>query len=675
MAWADPFVPRQKLDRTHSLYSPNPALRVVPEPPGIIPLPPIPSSTSPVRRLKPRGPAVGLNIDEDDDEDDDDPTLPRSRTRPKESLLDILNSPPPGWVETTKTPTPLLSIPGTTGSPSPASVGMAITPSQDSVQSSSSGGFSDSSEAFDAWANASSATRKRTLKPKDERKDLAFERQINSDLVDFFQHSPPPSSHPPLPPSVEDKYAPQSPKQARKGGLRGMFSRGSKTKEDERPGSPVTTEDSRTPSNSRTPAARGSTRSLGTSSSVDFGTFKDEPPSPTATRSLSKTTSVPADKFIASQNAKGSEKAALAQRLEQAYPTVIPSTPTPPNELAGLEPKTLPPTVPVSGPTRATLPPPPSIVRKTGSSRSIVSDAGLPSAAVGFITATEGRRSSSPPTPDEPKPRLPAAIPIPKRSGVVVAPVTVSSTSVQPAPTPIRRDSKDSLGRRPSLSKRIPVPMVTEPAIPPRASSNGIASSASVASSSTRRPSITAVTAARESEDSTTSALPLHVATDTGTSNESSTLRELKDRMAKMQTVQECLLLLEEMMGHSKEDSGFASATPTPSATKFDTSVVEENSLEAAQEAQQEYDEQAEARLVEFFLGIGDDPVFDVGTVELLAEETPPPPPHSNPELDSPAVKLDDEEIVDKSKNPSRPSSITLPGSFEPPALVATVVV
>lgn len=74
----------------------------------------------------------------------------------------------------------------------PMSVAMRAQDSQNSVQTMSS--TMSSGSDIDAYHNQSPRTRQRVLKAKDERKDLAHERQINHDLADFFSNSPPPPS-------------------------------------------------------------------------------------------------------------------------------------------------------------------------------------------------------------------------------------------------------------------------------------------------------------------------------------------------------------------------------------------------------------------------------------------------------------------------------------------------
>ncbi|GAA5850040.1 hypothetical protein JCM8547_000990 [Rhodosporidiobolus lusitaniae] len=198
------------------------------------------------RRLQARDPQR-RDLLEDDEEEDTDSISAASQQRRKESLKDILNSPPPWSGSTVGEEAPPLPVsrraslrPG--GRPvdpddptHPISVAMRV---QDSGQSNADsltsgvGSMTSGDEAYLITAETSPGTRMRALKAKDER-DLAKERQVNTDLMDFF------SSTPPLPASgsqrsLEAPQPPLSPKRS-KGGLRGLVGKITGKKEDEAP--------------------------------------------------------------------------------------------------------------------------------------------------------------------------------------------------------------------------------------------------------------------------------------------------------------------------------------------------------------------------------------------------------------------------------------------------------
>ncbi|ORY73444.1 hypothetical protein BCR35DRAFT_149429 [Leucosporidium creatinivorum] len=143
-----------------------------------------------VRRFQAR-PAVGAHGIIDEREEDGASSGGRTNG---DSLFALLNS-PPTWADEEEEPAP--SSPRRKQSAGedpfhPMSVAMRAQDSQNSVQTISSTMSSESD--VDAWINKSPKARQVHLKAKDERKDLAHERQINHDLADFFSNSPPPPS-------------------------------------------------------------------------------------------------------------------------------------------------------------------------------------------------------------------------------------------------------------------------------------------------------------------------------------------------------------------------------------------------------------------------------------------------------------------------------------------------
>ncbi|GAA5914423.1 hypothetical protein JCM6882_008231 [Rhodosporidiobolus microsporus] len=206
------------------------------------------------RRLKARDPQHRDLLEEEEEgvEQDDDSILRgNAQQKRKESLMDLLNSPPP-WAVAGDAP-PVPSSPATTAAsptqrsslrpggrpidPSdpmhhPMSVAMRVQDSQAStatVDSLASGasGVSGVSEATSGGEEArvitSPGARMRALKAKDERRDVASERQVNNDLMDFFA-STPPTAPSPENPFLEVLAPPLSPKRS-KGGLRGLMSK------------------------------------------------------------------------------------------------------------------------------------------------------------------------------------------------------------------------------------------------------------------------------------------------------------------------------------------------------------------------------------------------------------------------------------------------------------------
>ncbi|BGP12886.1 hypothetical protein JCM10213v2_000803 [Rhodosporidiobolus nylandii] len=165
------------------------------------------------RRLQARDPTRQDLLEEDEDLDDADPgARPKRR---KETLQDILSSPPP-WA-TSEPPPPLPPSPSLSSiAASGRPVAMRVQNSQNSVTTVGSG-LSDEKSG-----EAKSSSRARALKAKDERRDVATERQVNTDLMDFFNSAPP---GPPLAGAYDsDLPSPLSPKKS-KGGIRGLMSK------------------------------------------------------------------------------------------------------------------------------------------------------------------------------------------------------------------------------------------------------------------------------------------------------------------------------------------------------------------------------------------------------------------------------------------------------------------
>ncbi|GAA5977305.1 hypothetical protein JCM11641_000060 [Rhodosporidiobolus odoratus] len=222
------------------------------------------SRSSSSRRLEARDPQQRDLLEEAEEETDED-INPISQKR-KESLMDLLNSPPPWSPQPSQAYSGRLSVrPG--GRPvqqsddplHPMSVAMRSQDSQNSVTTigSARSGLSESTNE-EAHVNTSPGARMRALKAKDERRDLVSEReflacasnssidltihspigQINTDLIDFFARAPPldpaPNDYSTLPPPAP----PLSPKKSR-GGLRGFMSKVTGKKEEDTKDSPT----------------------------------------------------------------------------------------------------------------------------------------------------------------------------------------------------------------------------------------------------------------------------------------------------------------------------------------------------------------------------------------------------------------------------------------------------
>ncbi|KAM0756498.1 hypothetical protein T439DRAFT_376677 [Meredithblackwellia eburnea MCA 4105] len=232
-----------------SLVPPTPAAAIAAA--NSSPSPPKPLSASQgARRLQARGARMS-DFDEDEDEDDLDDFGGRRRN-PKESLMELLSTPPP-WQENNEKFAPdkfvanspqgsissrLGSAPGSAG---PISAPMAHQDSQASVRSEESMRSSGSE-----YQEANPGVKGR-IKAKDERADLAHERQINYDLVDFFANNPPPlpshdssavrerehreresstgSTERPSSAGAGTNAQSQSPTKKRSGGIRGLMSK------------------------------------------------------------------------------------------------------------------------------------------------------------------------------------------------------------------------------------------------------------------------------------------------------------------------------------------------------------------------------------------------------------------------------------------------------------------
>ncbi|GAA6053517.1 hypothetical protein JCM3770_000305 [Rhodotorula araucariae] len=184
------------------------------------------SKDSSSRRLRARDPQP-RHLFAEEDEDAASAVEDAERVG-QESLMDLIRAGPPdpgtgaGSVPHSRRGSLVPRRPVPADDPShPMSVAMRVQDSQGSVTTVDSG-LSDES-------HASASPRVRALKAKDEKRDLASERQINHDLVDFFSNAPPP------PPLRTDRFstayvdehpnarAPISPKKS-KGGLRGLVS-------------------------------------------------------------------------------------------------------------------------------------------------------------------------------------------------------------------------------------------------------------------------------------------------------------------------------------------------------------------------------------------------------------------------------------------------------------------
>ncbi|BGP21797.1 hypothetical protein Rt10032_c01g0495 [Rhodotorula toruloides] len=190
------------------------------------------STDSPSRHLRARPPQFGGVLSESykigqriDDRD-------RPSGSRKDSLIDLLNSPPP-WSNDDATPSRRQSIVPKRPVPQddplhPVRIAMRVQGSQQSVSTVDSAA-SDGVDGDDALASPGAATR--ALRAKDERRDLASERQINNDLMAFFAAEPPslprPMSTVDPRPSFDDfpSKDKSDASKASRGGLRGLVSR------------------------------------------------------------------------------------------------------------------------------------------------------------------------------------------------------------------------------------------------------------------------------------------------------------------------------------------------------------------------------------------------------------------------------------------------------------------
>ncbi|GAA5846969.1 hypothetical protein JCM3766R1_004033 [Sporobolomyces carnicolor] len=147
------------------------------------------------KKLQARGPHPNDVFNEDDEQDDpyegDDSKRQGTRTS---SMIDLLNSRPP-WSSSPPSSS-LSSWDHRERMAASAAIEMVPQPSQSSSATTTTTTTSGSSGGEDAWVNVSPEKRQRGLKAKDERRDVASERQINHDLASFFRDSPPTSSSP-----------------------------------------------------------------------------------------------------------------------------------------------------------------------------------------------------------------------------------------------------------------------------------------------------------------------------------------------------------------------------------------------------------------------------------------------------------------------------------------------
>jgi len=203
------------------------------------------SSMSMRRKLQARGPQQkDLFNEEDEDSVDTDLDTKPKRGGTKESLMDLLASPPP-WAGLGFDP----SSRGGRESTSPTSTDMRSQGSQSTVASGMTGATTESSGGEEAYLNRNPEKRQRGLKAKDEKRDLASERkspfsslltwsntqvltsagQVNTDLMNFFRNSPPATSpvvdqNSLFPPNGAPASPPLGGKRS-KGGLRGFMSK------------------------------------------------------------------------------------------------------------------------------------------------------------------------------------------------------------------------------------------------------------------------------------------------------------------------------------------------------------------------------------------------------------------------------------------------------------------
>ncbi|BGO96782.1 hypothetical protein NBRC10513v2_000718 [Rhodotorula toruloides] len=190
------------------------------------------STDSPSRHLKARPPQFGGILSEDTETEQPLDGRDRPSGSRKDSLIDVLNSPPP-WSNGDATPSRRQSIIPKRPVPQddplhPVSVAMRVQGSQNSVSTVDSAA-SEGGDGEDALA--SPGARMRALKAKDERRDLASERQINNDLMAFFAAEPPslprPMSTIDARPSFDDSPSKDKSTASKRslGGLRGLVSR------------------------------------------------------------------------------------------------------------------------------------------------------------------------------------------------------------------------------------------------------------------------------------------------------------------------------------------------------------------------------------------------------------------------------------------------------------------
>ncbi|BGP29000.1 hypothetical protein JCM10296v2_000736 [Rhodotorula toruloides] len=190
------------------------------------------STDSPSRHLKARPPQFGGILSEDTETEHSLDGRDRPSGSRKDALIDVPNSPPP-WSNGDATPSRRQSIVSKRPVPQddplhPVSVAMRVQGSQNSVSTVDSAA-SEAAAGEDALA--SPGARMRTLKAKDERRDLASERQINNDLMAFFAAEPPSLPRPmsTIDPRPSFDNSPSKDKSAAskksRGGLRGLISR------------------------------------------------------------------------------------------------------------------------------------------------------------------------------------------------------------------------------------------------------------------------------------------------------------------------------------------------------------------------------------------------------------------------------------------------------------------
>ncbi|GAA5994735.1 uncharacterized protein JCM10292_004323 [Rhodotorula paludigena] len=192
------------------------------------------SPGSPGRRLRARDPQPRNFFNEEDEytESAREELEQRPNNGRKESLMELISSAPPWHGPDGSAPpseatasrrssiVPRRPFPGDDPS-HPMSVAMRVQDSQASVDTQATATSGSSYTPGSPRSNM-----RRILKAKDEKRDLASERQINNDLAEFFSHAPPPPpSRNRFPDFDEPVRTPSSPKKASKGGLRGFVSK------------------------------------------------------------------------------------------------------------------------------------------------------------------------------------------------------------------------------------------------------------------------------------------------------------------------------------------------------------------------------------------------------------------------------------------------------------------